>query len=165
MDIHTQQSISGFIASTPQLSYNEQNQARFYARFGQEHFERNPDGSFTQLESTFHDLVLFRASAERAHERFKKGDNFIAEGYVREYETTRDGEQVQAEQFVAKKIGHDTARTRYDVDRTPRRTAQPIGQDAAQQDAPAREAPAQPSPEFQAPDGVYSHTPPQAPGL
>lgn len=145
MDIHTQQSISGFIASTPQLGYNAQGQARLYARFGQEHFDRNPDGTFTQLESTFHDLVMFRASAERAHERFRKGDNFIAEGYVREYEATRDGEQVQTEQFVAKKIGHDTARTRYEVDRTPRTSVE--------QDAPAQQLTAQQaSPEFQPPE-------------
>lgn len=31
MDIHTQQSISGFIASTPQLGFNDKGQARFYA--------------------------------------------------------------------------------------------------------------------------------------
>ncbi|MGE9809604.1 single-stranded DNA-binding protein [Janibacter sp. G1551] len=164
MDIHTQQSISGFIASDPQLSYNDQNQARFYARFGQEHFDRNPDGTFTQLDSTFHDLVLFRASAERAHERFKKGDSFVAEGYVREYETTRDGEQIQAEQFVAKKIGHDTARTRYDVDRTPRTPAPQLDQNAPTQEAPARETPTLPGPEFQAPNRTSSPTPP-APGL
>lgn len=157
MDIHTQQSISGFIASTPQLGFNDKGQARFYARFGQEHFDRNPDGSFTQLESTFHDLVMFRASAERAHERFRKGDNFIAEGYVREYEATRDGEQVQTEQFVAKKIGHDLARTRYEVDRTPRH-------EAVEQDAPARETPTRPAPEFQAPDRPSTPTPP-VPGL
>lgn len=158
MDIHTQQSISGFIASTPQLGFNDKGQARFYARFGQEHFDRNPDGSFTQLESTFHDLVMFRATAERAHERFRKGDNFIAEGYVREYEAARDGEQVQTEQFVAKKIGHDLARTRYEVDRTPRNTP------ALDQDAPTRETPTRPAPEFQTPDRPSPQAPP-APGL
>ncbi|WP_277245336.1 single-stranded DNA-binding protein [Micrococcus terreus] len=164
MDIHTQQSISWFIVSDPQLSYNDQNQARFYARFGQEDFDRNPDGTFTQLDSTFHDLVLFRASAERAHERFKKGDSFVAEGYVREYETTRDGEQIQAEQFVAKKIGHDTARTRYDVDRTPRTPAPVLGQNAPAVEAPARETPTLPGPEVQAPNRASAPTPP-APGL
>ena len=151
MDIHTQQSISGFIASDPQLSYNANGQARFYARFGQEHFERNQDGTFTQLDPTFHDLVAFRATAERAYERFAKGDSFVAEGYVREYEATRDGEQVPTEQFVAKKLGHDLARTRYDVDRTSR-SAQTLNQDTPVQDSSAREMPTKPAPEFQSPE-------------
>jgi len=151
MDIHTQQSISGFIASDPQLSYSANGQARFYARFGQEHFERHQDGTFTQLDPTFHDLVAFRATAERAHERFTKGDSFVAEGYVREYEATRDGEQVPTEQFVAKKIGHDLARTRYDVDRAPR-NAPAVDQDVPGREAAARQTPTTPAPEFQSPE-------------
>lgn len=97
MSIRTQESLSGFIASDPQLTYTERGDARFYARYGQENFQREEDGTFTKLEPSFGNLVLYRATAERAFERFTKGD-----------------------QFVAKKIGHDTARTRYDVDRTPR---------------------------------------------
>jgi len=58
------------------------------------------------------------------HDRLAKGDKFVAEGYVREYDhTTPDGEVVKAEEFVAKKLGHDLARTRYDVDRTRREAA------------------------------------------
>lgn len=121
MAIRTQQSISGFIATDPQLTTTENGDARFYARFGQESYRHEPDGSFTKLEPNFHNLVLYRATAERAHERFVKGDNFVAEGYAHEYSYTRDGQQIAGEEFVAKKIGHDTARTRYDVDRTPRR--------------------------------------------
>jgi hypothetical protein len=37
-----------------------------------------------------------------------------------DYSYEREGEQLTGEEFVAKKTGHDTARTRYDVDRTPR---------------------------------------------
>ena len=66
---------------------------------------------------------MFGRSAEHAHDRFTKGDNFIAEGYTREVNYERDGQAVESEEFVAKKIGHDTARTRYEVDRTPRRAA------------------------------------------
>lgn len=120
MAIRTQQSISGFIATDPQLTQTERGEARFYARFGQENYRREEDGSFTKLEPSFSNLVLYRATAERAHERFAKGDNFVAEGYAHEYTYTRDGQQINGEEFVAKKIGHDTARTRYDVDRTPR---------------------------------------------
>lgn len=119
MAIHTQQSLSGFIASNPQLSFTDRGDARFYAKIGQEHFQRNDDGSFTKLETTFHGLVQYRRAAERSYAAFAKGDKFVAEGYIHPYEyTNADGQAVQGEEFVAKKIGHDTARTTYTVDRT-----------------------------------------------
>lgn len=119
--LHVQQSVSGFIASAPQLSYTDRGDARFYVKIGQEHFTRNDDGSFTKRDTTFHDLVAYRKTAERAHERFLKGDNFIAEGYVRDYRY-RDGEGnlVEGSEFIARKIGHDLARTHYEVDRSRR---------------------------------------------
>ncbi|GGO61619.1 MAG: single-stranded DNA-binding protein [Microbacterium sp. 69-10] len=136
MAIRTQQSVSGFIASDPQLTQTENGDARFYARFGQENYRREEDGSFTKLETTFNNLVMYRKTAQRAFERFAKGDKFVAEGYQHEYTVERDGETVQDVEFVAKKIGHDTARTRYEVDRTPRTTTPEQGQSRAF-DAPA----------------------------
>ena len=59
-------------------------------------------------------------TAERALARFAKGDSFVAEGYVRTFEVEREGAIVEREEFVAKKIGHDLARTNYDVDRSRR---------------------------------------------
>lgn len=133
MAIRTQQSISGFIATEPKLSHTDRGEARFYARFGQENYRHAKDGSFTKLEPSFHNLVMYRATAQRAFERFAKGDSFVAEGYVHEYAYERDGQHVEGDEFVAKKIGHDTARTRYDVDRTPRNDA------VAEATAPARQ--------------------------
>ncbi len=123
MAIHAQQSISGFIATDPQLTVTDRGEARFYARFGQENFHREEDGSFTKLEPSFHNLVVYRATAERAFERFAKGDNFLAEGYVRPVNYEREGQAVESEEFVAKRMGHDAVRTRYDVDRSPRTAA------------------------------------------
>lgn len=139
MAIHTQDSFTGFIASDPQLSHTGKGEARFYARVGQEHYRKEPDGSFTELETTFHDLVAYRATAERAHERFAKGDSFVAEGYTHPFEYERDGQTVQGEEFVAKKIGHDLARTSYDVDRSPRSTR------TAEREAPAPAATREPA--------------------
>ncbi|SDG83169.1 single-stranded DNA-binding protein [Microbacterium pygmaeum] len=124
MTLHTQQSISGFIASEPQQSVTANGDTRLYVRIGQPHFRRNEDGTFTELEPSFHDMVAYRATAERALTRVAKGDSFIAEGYTRTFPIERDGEVVEAEEFVAKKLGHDLARTNYDVDRT-RRPATP----------------------------------------
>jgi single-stranded DNA-binding protein len=123
MAIRTQQSVTGFIASEPQLTFTTQGDARFYAKIGQEHYHRNDDGSFTQLDTTFHDLVIYRLTAERAYAAFAKGDKFVAEGYMRTYEHQVDGQTQRGEEFIAKKLGHDTARTTYTVDRAPRATA------------------------------------------
>lgn len=143
MAIRTQESFSGFIASDPQLSYTARGEARFYARVGQEHYRKEPDGTFTELDPTFHDLVAYRATAERAHERFAKGDSFVAEGYTHPYEYERDGETVQGEEFVAKKVGHDLARTSYEVTRA--RSQRFIEQEAPAQSA-RLDAPEQPEP-------------------
>ena len=123
MALHTQQSISGFIASEPQQTTTEKGDARLYVRIGQPHFRRREDGTFIELEPSFHDMVAYRATAERALTRFAKGDSFIAEGYTRTFPIERDGQVVEAEEFVAKKLGHDLARTNYDVDRTRRSAA------------------------------------------
>ena len=121
MTLHTQQSLSGFIASEPQHSVTENGDTRFYVRVGQPHFRRE-GGGFTPLEPSFHDLVAYRPTADRALTRFAKGDSFVAEGYVRTFQVERDGEVLDREEFVAKKIGHDLARTNYEVDRA-RRTS------------------------------------------
>jgi single-stranded DNA-binding protein len=118
MAFHTQQSLSGFIVSDPQRSVTETGETCFYVRVGQPHFRHEDTGSFTALEPTFHDLVAYRATAERALTRFAKGDSFVAEGYVRTYQVEHNGETLEREQFVAKKIGHDLARTNYEVDRS-----------------------------------------------
>ncbi len=120
MGIALQQSLSGFIASDPQLTFTSTGDARFYAKVGQEHYQRNADGSFTKLDTTFHDLVVYKRSAERAYEQFTKGDKFIAEGRLRTFHYDVDGQMREGQEFLAKRIGHDTARTTYTVDRTRR---------------------------------------------
>ena len=91
MALHTQQSLSGFIASEPQQSITENGDTCFYVRIGQPHFRREDDGTFSELEPTFHDLVAYRTTADRALTRFAKGDSFIAEGYVRTFQVERNG--------------------------------------------------------------------------
>ena len=137
MAIHTQESLSGFIASEPLLTETTKGDARFFARIGKEHFRREDDGSFTQTETTYHHLVMFGRSAEHAHASFAQGDNFVAEGYTRPVNYERNGQAIEGEEFVAKKIGHDAARTRYEVDRTPRNG---VGRDAAAYDPTQRAA-------------------------
>lgn len=138
MSLHTQQSLSGFIASEPQRSVTANGDVRYYARIGQQHFLRNDDGSFTELNPTFHDLVAYRATAERALAQLVKGDSFVAEGYVRTFSIERVGRAEDAEEFVAKKLGHDIGRTNYDVDRS--RRAGSIERDSVERTTAASEA-------------------------
>lgn len=119
MSVHTRQSLTGFIASDPELSRTVTGDARLYLRIGQPHYQRNDDGTSTRLETTFHSLVLYGRAAERAHDQFRKGDRFVADGHLREYTYELDGEQKTTAQFLASTIGHDTARTTYTVDRPP----------------------------------------------
>ena len=77
MAIRTHQSISGFVASEPQLSYTERGDARLYMKVGIEHYRKELDNTFTQLETTFHDLIAYRGAAEQGAERIAKGDNII----------------------------------------------------------------------------------------
>lgn len=120
----------GFIASDPELTFTSKGDARFYARIGKPQSRREEDGSYTELEPDFGDLVMYRKSAERAYEKFRKGDNFIAVAEKREY-TNSEGQE--REQYVASRIGHDNNTTNYTVDR--RRP----DRDSPQHDTPARE--------------------------
>ena len=118
MTIPTQMSLHGFIATAPQLDFTGNGVARFYARIGVEQHRKETDGTFTKLDSTFHDLVAYAKTAERAYARFKVGDTFVASGYIHDYELERHGQAEAREEFVARRIGHDLARTRYQVERT-----------------------------------------------
>ena len=82
-----------------------------------------------RVESAPGTVTQVRTSAQ-ALTRFAKGDSFVAEGYVHTFQFERDGEFIQREEFVAKKIGHDLARTNYQVIRT-NRPAPGSEQDAA----------------------------------
>lgn len=117
MSIPTQVSLNGFIAAVPELHHTKAGAPRFYARIGCEQFRREVDGSLTKLDPTFHDLVSFDQAALKAYERLRKGDSFVASGYIHEYEINRDGTTHVREEFVARRLGHDMARTAYDVHR------------------------------------------------
>ncbi|MFI8528154.1 single-stranded DNA-binding protein [Promicromonospora sukumoe] len=76
--------------------------------------------TFTPGEPVTCDLVVFHGSTQKTRTRFRPGDAFIASGHVNTYDVTRDGKTVQREEFVARRLGHDAARTRYKVTRTRR---------------------------------------------
>lgn len=115
MSIPTQLGLHGYIAIKPELTKTRDGSPRFHARIGVEQFRKEPDGSFTKLDPVHCDLVAYDTAAERAFERFRVGDSFIAAGYINDYEVDRDGQKVPRQDFVARRIGHDPARNRYEV--------------------------------------------------
>lgn len=120
MAIKTSQSINGFIATDPKITFSDDGQARFYTRIGINHYQRNDDGSFTELNPSYHDLIQFGKGAELSADRFRKGDNFLAQGYVRDYTHVVDGQERTDQQFVTNRMAHDPNTTTYRVDRRPR---------------------------------------------
>jgi single-strand DNA-binding protein len=115
MSIPTQMSLVGFIASDPDLHFTNAGAEYLRVRIGVEQWRKEVDGNFTKLEPTFHDMVAFESTAREAYARFRKGDSFVASGYVHEYEVERSG--VIKEEFVARKLGHNVNRTAYEVQR------------------------------------------------
>ncbi len=117
MSIPTQMSLVGFIASDPDLHFTTAGAEYLRVRVGVEQWRREVDGNFTKLDPTFHDMVAFESTAREAYARFRKGDSFVASGYVRKYEVEQRGGSVIKEEFVARKIGHNVNKTAYEVQR------------------------------------------------
>lgn len=117
--IPTRESLAGFFASEPRLGTTRTGELRLYARIGVEHWAKEPDGTFTELEPTYHDMAVYGPLAERLQGRFHKGDKFVAHGHTQTYPSNRAGAPGVAQEFVVRRIGHDTARTRYTVQRGP----------------------------------------------
>lgn len=151
------ESFAGIIKSEPTLGTTRKGQAKFYAKVAQPHWQAEDDGTFTKTGVTYHDLVAYKGTAIRAKERLAKDDYFIAQGRLEEYVSKSNGRTKT--RFVAYKLGHDMAHTRYEVDRTPRRQA-PERQ-AAERDVPEqrRNTPRQ-TPAFEQPEHRQDQQPP-----
>jgi len=128
MSINARPSVRGFIASEPEQLETVNGNPYVKVRFGQERKQRQEDCTFTDLGKTFSTLIAYNDNIERIQNNYVPGDRFIAQGKVKTFTNEETGHE--GEVFVASGIGHDTAYTRYDVDRSPRRGA------------PDREAPA-----------------------
>ena len=118
MSIPTQMSLTGFIVSISELQTTKVGADYVRLRIGTERRRHEADGTFTPLAPSYHDMVAFEVTARRAAEAFRPGDHFIASGYIHEYEVDRPGGSVIKEDFVARRIGHNATRTRYEVQRT-----------------------------------------------
>lgn len=118
MAVKTQQSLSGFIRGDMELRKTSDGRPMFLAKAGQNQFEHVGQGKFNQLENQYIPIVQFGKAATKTFENYRPGDRFVAEGYLHD-RTFKDKEGVEQteQQFIVKKIGHDTAWTNYDVHR------------------------------------------------
>ena len=91
MSIPTQMSLVGFIASDPDLHFTSAGAEYLRLRVGIEQWRKEADGSFTKLDPTFHDMVAFESTARETYAQFRKGDSFVASGYVHEKRETVAG--------------------------------------------------------------------------
>ena len=132
MTIRTKESLSGFVASDPELTFTSKGDARLYARIGQPAAGQLGEiRRWLQLEPTFTDLVMFRKSAELAHEQFRKGDDFLAGRRVPACTPAATGPPTRS-------VRHLPDRTRqqhHPLHRRPR----PARAEAPQQETPVRE--------------------------
>ena len=127
MSIPTQMSLVGFVASAPELHFTKQGAECCRLRVGVEQWRKEVDGSFTKLDPTFHDMVAFESTARETYARFRKGDSFVASGYIHEYEVeSRDGASVDQGG-----VRRQEDRPQRQQDRLPRAARPPRGTGAA----------------------------------
>ena len=122
----TTEPLWGYIASEPDTKPTRNGKPRFFAFAGEPKYQDEPDGSRTRVGTEYRPMVAYGRVAEAAADKFARGDNFIAAGYNRPYSYKKDGKTVEGEEFVIQGIGHDSARTRYEVDRSPRPQREPV---------------------------------------
>lgn len=152
--IPTRESLAGFFVTEPTLGTTRNGGFRLVARVGVEHRLREPDGTLRELEASYHMLAVYGRLAEYLEGRFHRGDRFVAAGHTRSYPIDRYGVTDVRYEFVATRIGHDSALTRYQVDRGVA-ARHPAGRrvnrdfesvDAAREKAPERRLRAVPDP-------------------
>lgn len=115
MGIKNETVMVGRIAGDPRLTYSEKTGVpRFYARARVNHWQREDDGTFTKQNQSFHDVVVRYDLAEVAHQKFARGDDFIATGHFR---TFTDDDNNEREEFRATTISHNPTTTDYAVTR------------------------------------------------
>ncbi len=136
MSINARPAIRGFIAKEPPELETQDGAPYVKVRFGQERKHREEDGSFTDLGKTFATFVAYDDNVQRIMDNYVPGDRFIAQGFLRTFPKGDTG--MEGEVFVVTGIGHDTAYTRYDVDRSKRHTGPE--RTAAEHATPARAA-------------------------
>src|SRR5690625_7978358 len=118
VDPEISEAFYGFVASNPKPTTRD-GKPRLYFRAGQEHYGYGPDGSRTKLPTTFHDVVAFRGAAESGDVKLAKGDWFLA--ISRTQSSTNPNTGLESTEFIASRLGHDTARMNTPVGTTRRR--------------------------------------------
>lgn len=78
------------------------------------------DNTFTKEETTFHNVVAFNATARHGKQKLARATS--SPTVAPTYTVEQDGQLEEEEEFIAARLGHDLARTRYTPDRSRRST-------------------------------------------
>lgn len=105
MAIRTHQSLSGYVATEPNTDSTREGTPRFYARAGQRQGRREPDGTYTKLQTQYVPIVAYGDAAEEAAALLAKGVGFVAEGRFRPVKYEKDGRTITGHEFEVWKIG------------------------------------------------------------
>ena len=111
MEIRTNQSFSGYVASVPNTEPTEDGTPKFYARGGQRQGRREPDGSYTKLPTLYMPIIAFGEAAEEAIAQLRKGSNFTADGRIKTVRFMKDGKEVERKEFEVWHIARRPSRT------------------------------------------------------
>lgn len=132
--LEVKDSMYAFVASKPRLTYTENGDPRLYFKAGQRHRQYDPDSGWTNLPTTFHDVVAYKGVAKFGIENLREKDRFMAQGTVAPYVNKRTGEaeeQFEASRFLIARAAPNTT--------TGRAPARNLGHDAQSHDGTDRE--------------------------
>ena len=118
-DPKIEDSVYGFVASTPKFKNPKGGVPRLFFMAGQERYTHESDGTFTKQKTRFFRVVAFRGAAVHAKDKLLKRQLFIAQGELEKYFDEKTGKE--STRFIAKRFGPDLARTRRVPDESPHR--------------------------------------------
>lgn len=114
--VPVEQALEGMLESDLTWSETRDGTPMLRARVRVERWRASAEGPPDRLPPMFCTLVVFNERTQKARASFQAGDTILASGYVRSLPADGQGEERHV--FVARRIGHDAARTRYQVVRT-----------------------------------------------
>lgn len=114
--IPVEQALEGTLETDLAWSETRDGTAMLHARVRVELRNDHPDGLSHRLPPVFCTLVIFNEHTQKTYARFQAGDAIVASGHLRGLSTDKQGKERYV--FVARRLGHDAASTRYQVVRT-----------------------------------------------
>ncbi|GAB4086400.1 hypothetical protein GCM10028784_30300 [Myceligenerans cantabricum] len=114
--IPVEQGLEGMLETDLTWSETRDGTAMLRGRVRVERWRASSGGPPHRLPPVFCTLVVFNEHTQKARAHFQAGDAILASGRLRALPSDEQGKERHV--FVARRLGHDAARTRYQVVRT-----------------------------------------------